>query len=1099
MKYYIGKSIIVAIKSMMPPKVPRHSDIDRERLRKNAVAAVLMRSATIALLAVLLMAVDGFALDPQTILTMWGGGYDYSDLSSRVEIRISGSTAELENQIIPINIHYGSQQGDYTNRDIYCGGNCKTDFSDVRFTLADGTELEHWRASYGNWEFIPDSTLAYNTIIDSSGNLWAASPVSGKVGLCKSTDNGATWTVKDADASGLVYVADNGDVFTSRAGGTIYRSAAANDGGSPSLVLTLDSGASILRFAASEDSAGRIFFGQYQEEMLATIYRSTDNGATFDIVLRVPAAGSGDAVVGSTVEKGSLQHFHGLSVDPFTDYIYAGADSSGGATAPGVSVMRSVDHGVTWTPIWSDDAADAMGFAFYDGHRLFGGEAGSEKAIVLTDDDETYTTVVGRGTFGMLAKSGDYVVGGGSTAGTGYRYPQLFISPDQGATFSTAFQAEYDGGSGFSSGYEYGGGYAEARTPTGDDPQILMGADLGGGAAGTYHDGRFYAGQAGRHQSQFYVKIPTVPTTGQTIYAYFGNAKVKTDSDPSQLYTREVALDGLTTRWKCDDGSGTTLADSVGDADATITGVGWSGRSVSEYSRGRLPYYRLPGNSLDFDGTGYVDAQVDTALDLAKNFSVTFWIEREDIGEIEAVLSKGDYSANNGWLIGTEGQADNPSLVFAYSNGSANADLNPTTQLRIGQAMLCAVVVDNASPANIKFGINGQLFDAQALSYDPISGTGTVVIGAKGDAGRSNKLTAKVDDIRIYKGKQLSQTEFREIYEHRDIVAESEPAVAMIGLTETVGATKYPRVDRTKITGDTWYVAKYSINGDGTTDAPALSVGGPGAFNTIAAAVAAASSGDGIIVLPGTYTELVDTGAKNLAIMSTGGVAQTIITGSDARRCVQYINGQTSASFFDGFTLTHGAGATGNGLCLINSSPTIGHVKIRDCSSATAGAKGAGLYADGSNSIVKNADISNNLTPAASGLGGNIYLKASCAMQFENLTTYGGQAAAGGNIYDYSATTSYKNVIDWGANVVSNFSTAPAGDRMTYSNVQKATGVYTGTGNLNTDPLFTNTATGDLTLQAGSPSKNTGTAATTTDILDNPIVGTRDMGAYEVQ
>ena len=85
---------------------------------------------------------------------------------------------------------------------------------------------------------------------------------------------------------------------------------------------------------------------------------------------------------------------------------------------------------------------------------------------------------------------------------------------------------------------------------------------------------------------------------------------------------------------------------------------------------------------------------------------------------------------------------------------------------------------------------------------------------------------------------------------------------------------------------------------------------------------------------------------------------------------------------------------------------------------------------------------------------------------------------------------------------------------LTYSDVQ---GGYAGTGNINVAPLFLNASlpagedgvflTDDdgLTLQSGSPCKDTGTSGTglEEDILGNPrpspVGGLRDMGAFELQ
>ncbi len=72
---------------------------------------------------------------------------------------------------------------------------------------------------------------------------------------------------------------------------------------------------------------------------------------------------------------------------------------------------------------------------------------------------------------------------------------------------------------------------------------------------------------------------------------------------------------------------------------------------------------------------------------------------------------------------------------------------------------------------------------------------------------------------------------------------------------------------------------------------------------------------------------------------------------------------------------------------------------------------------------------------------------------------------------------------------------------VTYSNVQ---GGFTGTGNIDADPMFVNAAAGDFRLLAGSPSINTGDPAGVPPAPETDIIGTLrpqdgavDMGAYE--
>jgi hypothetical protein len=91
-----------------------------------------------------------------------------------------------------------------------------------------------------------------------------------------------------------------------------------------------------------------------------------------------------------------------------------------------------------------------------------------------------------------------------------------------------------------------------------------------------------------------------------------------------------------------------------------------------------------------------------------------------------------------------------------------------------------------------------------------------------------------------------------------------------------------------------------------------------------------------------------------------------------------------------------------------------------------------------------------------------------------------------------------KNAIMWGDTTGEIYNTdGTSNPAVTYSDIQ---GGYSGTGNINADPLFVNAPT-DLHLQAGSPAIGTGTSvgAPSTDFDGNPrpAGGPTDMGAYQ--
>ncbi len=122
--------------------------------------------------------------------------------------------------------------------------------------------------------------------------------------------------------------------------------------------------------------------------------------------------------------------------------------------------------------------------------------------------------------------------------------------------------------------------------------------------------------------------------------------------------------------------------------------------------------------------------------------------------------------------------------------------------------------------------------------------------------------------------------------------------------------------------------------------------------------------------------------------------------------------------------------------------------------------------------------------------------------------TLASSSAAG--IYTFDGTNTLTNNIIWGNS--SGIFNDGSSLTVTYSIVQQASGVYSGTGNLNVDPLFVNQpaqglgTSGDLRLQACSPAINAGNdadvpMAVTTDLDGNARIfdGTVDMGAYELQ
>ncbi len=263
------------------------------------------------------------------------------------------------------------------------------------------------------------------------------------------------------------------------------------------------------------------------------------------------------------------------------------------------------------------------------------------------------------------------------------------------------------------------------------------------------------------------------------------------------------------------------------------------------------------------------------------------------------------------------------------------------------------------------------------------------------------------------------------------------------------------------------------------------------------------------------------------------------ITGSNAFHVVTATNVMSTA-VLDGFTITAGnANASnpnniGGGMYNVNSSPTLRNLIFSGNAASNVGGgmanlnsssptltnvtfsgnnagNGGGMYnLSSSNPILTNVIFSGN---NASATGGGMVNNQLSNPILTNVTFSSNNAPVwGGGMLNINSNPTLTNVIVWGNNAslgagIYNTSSNPT---VTYSNIQ---GGYTGTGNINADPLFVDadgpdniagTLDDNLRLQSGSPSIDTGNNAAvptgvTTDLEGKPRIqnGTVDMGAYE--
>ena len=140
--------------------------------------------------------------------------------------------------------------------------------------------------------------------------------------------------------------------------------------------------------------------------------------------------------------------------------------------------------------------------------------------------------------------------------------------------------------------------------------------------------------------TKIWTKVPSISTSGDTVYLYYGNSAVDSKSSTTDTFIREIS--GVQGAWDMD-GTGAiatndTLADSSGNTNTgTASNVNTTGMAYasSQYEQG-----------VDFDGVDdYVDLSDSSDLEGMGQLTITSWVKLNDTNDDYGI--KGSTSASD--------------------------------------------------------------------------------------------------------------------------------------------------------------------------------------------------------------------------------------------------------------------------------------------------------------------------------------------------------------------------------------------------------------------------------------------------------------------
>lgn len=598
---------------------------------------------------------------------------DDESFSSRVAIndkRVGGIETTItlnideakDKLIVPIKMHYGAEEKTPEENDVFFEGNCKTDFSDVRFFDANGKMLKANLGEPVDLDVITDSNLdGYDNLkVTSEGYLVGYSHR--QKAMFISTDDGVTFSVIPGTQNiaqhidevwgvrGMMPVLiDSNDNIFAFCGGKLYKLTSNHNGtynvpsvtdyvldfsfvetsvNTPGKTTDFNTIYPVSNNAAAEDVNGNIYFGTYQatSHWRAAVYVSKDGGDSFSL---------------SLLKEGQpYQHVHHIHADKYSSKVYVGVDD-GGSTYGGNSVFRTSNGGTTWEDITYNQhefrCKDYYPSYFGQNYRLGGGEVyvmGGAPIIKSSDDTHFKRCFHGwSGVRGIADFGNDLLLIAGTNQCDYENSNRIIISKDKGDSWKTISWVDQSHNS-----YDYvhdknisssGAGYRNVFlvTPASGDPYVYMSGSMINKNI-VLSCKRVYKG-TNRHYREAYLLLEDVPVGQLTI-------NVKTGYVHPYSYKQIGGYEPCTPVYNivADEGIGCFIKDSNSKVVDMESGYKWENDNPSQrygdYGGVNEPRYGKYSSAVKLDHAINFGRCGD--LDFSKDYTIAFWLNRKNKG-----------------------------------------------------------------------------------------------------------------------------------------------------------------------------------------------------------------------------------------------------------------------------------------------------------------------------------------------------------------------------------------------------------------------------------------------------------------------------------